>query len=210
MSRRLPSTVRSFLTHSGGLAALGLTAVLAMAVAPAPVDDLADADPVPIEAAPRLIVASPTETPYEAVAKDVARDVAFMTPVEGYAVNSNFGMRRHPVSGQMKPHKGVDIAAPTGASVEASAAGVVLRTGYQPSGFGNFVEVRHPNGLTTVYAHLSRVEVVQGEPVTQGEELGKVGSTGLSTGPHLHFEVRKDGVQMNPMRVLNRVFQALG
>lgn len=205
MSRRLPSTVRSLADKFGSLAAFGATAVLAMAPAPAPTDDLADAEPVAGAAAPHQ-APSATEVSYETV----AREVAFATPVEGYAVNSNFGMRRHPVSGKMKAHKGVDIAAPTGAPVEASAEGVVLRTGYQASGFGNFVEVRHPNGLTTVYAHLSRVEVAQGERVHQGEALGKVGSTGLSTGPHLHFEVRKDGIQMNPMRVLNRVFQAFG
>jgi len=201
MMRRLNTALRSFLTYNGHRAAVVTVGVMAMAAAPAPVDDLADAEPLQT---PHVVV-STTEVPYA----ELAKEVRFDAPVSGYQVNSNFGMRRHPVSGQLKAHKGVDIAAPQGVDVAAAAEGEVVRAGYQAAGFGNFIEVRHPNGLTTVYAHLSRVDVATGQQVAKGQEIGEVGSTGLSTGPHLHFEVRRNGVQMNPMRVLGRTFSGL-
>ena len=205
MLRRLTPTLRSFFTHSGHGVALAIVAVMAMAAAPAPFDDLADAEPI----VPELVLTAPAPSPTEVPYVEAAKEVTFDTPVHGYAVNSNFGMRRHPVDGKMKAHRGVDIAAPHGVEVKTSAEGEVVRAGYQPTGFGNFVEVRHPNGLTTVYAHLSKVEVAPGQKLAKGQEIGEVGSTGLSTGPHLHFEVRRNGVQMNPMRVLGRTFSGL-
>ena len=84
----------------------------------------------------------------------------------------------------------------------------MLRTGRQPTGWGNFVELRHPNGMTTLYAHLSRIDVRSGDTLMAGERLGLVGSTGRSTGPHLHFEVKRDGRHVDPTRVMDRVFQA--
>jgi len=91
----------------------------------------------------------------------------------------------------------------------AAAEGVVIRTGYQPEGYGRFVEVAHPNGMTTLYAHMSRVDVASGMAVTGEDRLGLVGSTGYSTGPHLHFEVRRGGTPINPARVLDRTFEVV-
>mgnify|MGYP002781422740 FL=1 len=104
-------------------------------------------------------------------------------------------------------HKGVDIAAPKGTSIFASAEGRVIRAGYHPAGFGRFVEVRHPNGVTTLYAHMSRVDVSTGQRVDGGERVGLVGSTGFSTGPHLHFEVRRNGEALNPSKFIGRSFE---
>ena len=129
--------------------------------------------------------------------------------VKGYPINSRFGMRRLGGEGAARPHNGVDMAAPTGTSIFAAAEGVVVRTGYQPEGYGRFVEVAHPNGMTTLYAHMSRVDVASGMAVTGEDRLGLVGSTGYSTGPHLHFEVRRGGTPINPARVLDRSFEVV-
>ena len=87
------------------------------------------------------------------------------------------------------------------------AEGQVLRTGYDAGGYGNFIEVRHPNGMTTLYGHLSRIDVASGDRLTPAQRIGLVGSTGYSTGPHLHFEVRRDGAQVNPTKVMDRHFE---
>lgn len=198
--RRLLPTARSFLTHSGQIVALGAVAVLAMAAAPltpggAPAPDQPFAVP---EAPPMTAVAEP--------AGPVTRQIVFDEPVKGYAVNSPFGLRRLP--GQAaRHHEGVDIAAPQGTGVYVSAEGRVLRTGYDAAGYGRFVEIAHPNGMTTLYGHLSRLDVASGDAVTSGERIGLVGSTGRSTGPHLHFEVRRGGRQVNPVKVMGQAFQ---
>lgn len=117
------------------------------------------------------------------------------------AVTSGFGPRRHPVTGQQRHHAGVDIAAPSGAPVRAATAGTVSFAG-TASGYGRTVIIDHGSGLTTLYAHLSSTTVRPGQPVTAGARVGAVGSTGLSTGPHLHFEVRVDGRPQDPSRWL--------
>ncbi|RYG81536.1 MAG: M23 family metallopeptidase, partial [Alphaproteobacteria bacterium] len=94
-----------------------------------------------------------------------------------------------------------------GTTVFTAAEGEVVRTGYDPEGYGNFIEVRHPNGMSTLYGHLSRIDVANGDAVTMGQRIGLVGSTGYSTGPHLHFEVRRDGAQVNPTKVVDRHFE---
>ena len=132
--------------------------------------------------------------------------MTFSVPVPGYAVNSPFGVRRLPGEAAPRRHEGVDIAAPQGASVYVAAEGVVLRTGYDAQGYGRFIEVRHPNGMTTLYGHLSRIDVASGMDVAAGGRLGLVGTTGRSTGPHLHFEIRRNGAQVNPVKVLGRTF----
>lgn len=113
-------------------------------------------------------------------------------------VTSRFSMRRrHPVLGVHRPHLGVDYRAPTGAPVVAVADGRVVSAGYS-RGAGRMVHLRHSNGLETQYLHLSAATVRPGERVQQGEVIGKVGSTGLATGPHLDYRVRKDGQFVNP------------
>ncbi|MDP3801086.1 M23 family metallopeptidase [Brevundimonas sp.] len=196
--RRLLPTVRSFLIHSGQAAALGVVAVLAMAAAPLPA---ATAEPSAApEAPPATAVAEP--------AGPVTREIAFESPVKGYAVNSAFGMRRLP--GQaMRRHDGVDIAAPRGTGVYVAAEGAVTRTGYDPAGYGRFIEIRHPNGMTTLYGHLSRLDVRSGDRLDAGERIGLVGNTGRSTGPHLHFEVRRGDRQVDPVKVMGQAFEVV-
>lgn len=135
--------------------------------------------------------------------------VVFSTPMPGYRINSRFGYRKLPGErGRM--HEGVDFAAPSGRPIQCAAAGKVLRAGTSPT-YGNFVEVDHGDGFTTFYAHMSRRArgAVAGAPVAAGETIGFVGSTGHSTGPHLHFELRKHARQFDPMRVLGRTFASL-
>lgn len=200
--RRLLPTARSFLIHSGQAAALAAVAVLAMAAAPLsmPDPDLPAAAFAVPEAPPMTAVAEP--------AGPVTRLIAFDAPVRGYAVNSPFGLRRLP--GQAaRNHEGVDIAAPQGTGVFVAAEGKVLRTGYDPAGYGRFVEIRHPNGMSTLYGHLSRLDVATGDAVEAGARIGLVGSTGRSTGPHLHFEVRRGERQVNPVKVMGRAFEVV-
>ncbi|MDY6924821.1 MAG: M23 family metallopeptidase [Pseudomonadota bacterium] len=199
--RRLLPTARSFLFHSGQAAALASVAVLAMAFAPGPEpspDTIEIELPVP-EAPPVTAVARP--------AGPVTRLIAFAAPLKGYAVNSAYGLRRLAGEAAARHHKGVDIAAPQGTSVFVASEGEVVDTGYDSGGYGRFIEVRHPNGMTTLYAHLSRVDVARGDRLGDGERIGLVGSTGRSTGPHLHFEVRRNDRQVNPMSVLGQAFE---
>lgn len=131
----------------------------------------------------------------------------FSSPMPGFAINSRFGFRKLPgEKGRM--HEGVDYAAPTGAPIECASEGKVLRAGLSPT-YGNFVEVDHGDGLTTFYAHMSRRAARPGAEVKAGDVLGYVGATGHVTGPHLHFEVRKNEQQFDPMRVLGRTFASL-
>jgi murein DD-endopeptidase MepM/ murein hydrolase activator NlpD len=199
--RRLLPTARSFMIHSGQAAILAAVAVFSAAAAPAAT---AVADPGPMDA-----YAVPEAPPLTAVAEPagpITRQIAFEAPVKGYAVNSAFGLRRLASEVRARRHKGVDIAAPTGTSVYSSAEGQVLRTGYDAGGYGRFIEVRHPNGMSTLYGHLSRVDVASGDRIDAGGRIGLVGSTGRSTGPHLHFEVRRDGAQVNPTQIMGHAF----
>lgn len=125
------------------------------------------------------------------------------SPLEFSRVSSGYGMRFHPISGQQKAHLGVDYAAPTGTPVRTIADGVVSFAGTQ-RGYGNVIEVAHSDGKSTLFAHLSRIGVVKGQRVSQGDFIGAVGSTGASTGPHLHFEFRDRGVHQDPLQVARR------
>lgn len=111
--------------------------------------------------------------------------------------SSSFGYRRDPFTGAAAFHPGIDFPGPTGSPIFAAATGTVVWAGPR-SGYGNCVEIDHGNGLMTRYGHMSHVEARLGEQVTAGEEIGKIGSTGRSTGPHLHFEVRVNGQAVNP------------
>lgn len=121
----------------------------------------------------------------------------FMKPANG-PITSGFGYRFHPILKRSRLHAGVDIGAGYGATIRAAASGLVIYAGYR-GGYGNAVIIDHGSGLSTLYGHCSRLFVSSGQTVKQGQSIGAVGSTGLSTGPHLHFEVRKNGTPVNPM-----------
>jgi murein DD-endopeptidase MepM/ murein hydrolase activator NlpD len=124
------------------------------------------------------------------------------TPVEVAHITSGFGMRKHPLLGFSMMHKGVDFGAPPGTPIFAAGDGTIVKIGGYGS-YGNYVQVRHNNRLSTAYAHLSRFGggLSTGSRVRQGQVIGYVGATGQATGPHLHFEVIRDGVQINPLSV---------
>lgn len=122
------------------------------------------------------------------------------SPLAFTRVSSGYGMRFHPVSGKQKAHLGVDYAAPTGTPVRTIGDGVVTFAGVQ-RGYGNVVEVMHRNQQSTLYAHLSRIDVRKGQKISQGDQIGAVGSTGVSTGPHLHLEFRDKGVHLDPLSI---------
>ncbi len=122
------------------------------------------------------------------------------TPINGARLSSGFGMRRHPVLGYSKMHKGVDFAAATGTPIYAAGDGVVEYAS-RFSSYGNYVRIRHNSTLKTAYAHMSRIAAKNGSRVKQGEIIGYVGTTGRSTGPHLHYEVMVNGKQVNPRSV---------
>jgi murein DD-endopeptidase MepM/ murein hydrolase activator NlpD len=109
-------------------------------------------------------------------------------------------MRFHPVLGRNKVHLGVDYAAPTGTPVRTIADGVVSFAGWQ-RGYGNVIEIDHSGKKSTLYAHLSRIDVKEGARVAQGDFIGAVGSTGMSTGPHLHFEFLDNGIHQDPLAI---------
>ncbi len=119
-----------------------------------------------------------------------------LVPVDG-ELSSEFGMRTHPVHGDHRMHTGVDVAAPTGTPIRAAAGGEVVFAGDR-GGYGLTIEIDHGNGRTTRYAHQSALDVEVGQRVERGQVIGRVGSTGVSTGPHLHFEVRVDGEPIDP------------
>ena len=130
------------------------------------------------------------------------RRAYLLSPMEVSRITSGFGMRNHPVYGYSREHNGVDYAAPTGTPVRTIGDGVVTFAGVQ-NGYGNVIQIRHRNAKhSTLYAHLSRIDVKQGDNVMQGEKIGAVGSTGVSTGPHLHFEFRIDNAPQDPTEVL--------
>lgn len=121
-------------------------------------------------------------------------------PLEFTRVSSGYGMRFHPISGGQKAHLGVDFAAPTGTPVRVVGDGVVDFAGWQ-RGYGNFIVINHRNNQSTAYAHLSKILVRKGQRVEQGSNIGLVGSTGASTGAHLHFEFREGSAHRDPLTI---------
>ncbi len=132
-----------------------------------------------------------------------ARRKSFLrSPIEFSRVSSGFTLGRyHPILHRMRAHKGVDLAAASGTPIRAVADGTVVRAGWA-GGHGNHIELRHEGGYTTGYSHLSSIGVKAGAKVRQGDYIGKVGSTGMSTGPHLHYEFQVNGVHKDPMKAI--------
>jgi len=130
-----------------------------------------------------------------------ANPPAVVYPLMGPRLSSEFGTRKHPVLKVTRHHHGVDLAAPNGSPVRAIAAGQVIYA--DPfGGYGKFIVIKHINGLTSHYGHCSKLLVQPGETVKPGQLIAQVGSTGISTGPHLHFEVRKFGQPQDPEKYL--------
>jgi len=146
------------------------------------------------------------EVTYEAVPKIVERGTkippTYIKPLSGGRLSSQFGRRSRPTKGASTYHKGVDWATPTGTAIFASCGGTVARAGWA-SGYGYVVYINHPGGRQTRYAHLSKVLVSAGQTVSQGQKIALSGNTGVSTGPHLHFELLINGSQVNPLKYLN-------
>jgi len=120
-----------------------------------------------------------------------------------HLVTSPYGYRIHPVTGVSRFHAGIDIGAAYGTAVLAANSGVVIVSGYNAGGYGNYVVINHGGGYTTLYAHCSSVNVSVGQQVSRGQVIASCGSTGMSTGPHIHFEVQYNGQTTNPMQYFN-------
>ncbi len=126
----------------------------------------------------------------------------WIRPVSGYTLTSPFGMRKHPVLGYTRMHNGIDMACATGTPIYAARAGVVTAASYQAGGAGNYVSINHLDGFSSIYMHMTNYVVSVGQNVAQGQLIGYVGSTGISTGPHLHFGISYAGTYVNPMAYL--------
>ncbi len=146
------------------------------------------------------------EVTYQAVPKIVEKGTivppTYIKPISGGRLTSGFGRRNAPKKGASTYHKGVDWAVPVGTAVMASSSGVVTRAGWG-SGYGYCVYIKHADGRETRYGHLSKVLVSVGQKVSQGQKIALSGNTGVSTGPHLHFEILINGSQVNPLNYLN-------
>ena len=129
-----------------------------------------------------------------------AKKLLMKTPIDGARLSSGFGMRKHPIRGYMKKHQGVDFAAPKGTPIYAAGDGVIeMKQRYK--GYGKYIRIRHANGYKTAYGHMSKFNKTPGGRVKQGKIIGYVGSTGNSTGPHLHYEVLKNNIRINPQKL---------
>ena len=185
----LDEAIADKMTAAGGI---GMTALFAKHLGKA--DEIAGAPAAPIANAPL----DPTHA--HGAPAQLSGAPQFLLPVIGRP-SSGYGMRTDPADGRVVNHPGFDLAAKAGTGVAAAARGTVVHAG--PAGtYGNLVTLRHDNGFETRYAHLSSVEVKVGDLVEAGADLGKVGSTGYSTGPHLHFEIRHDGQPIDPAPLL--------
>jgi murein DD-endopeptidase MepM/ murein hydrolase activator NlpD len=140
---------------------------------------------------------------YYTLAGESLRRAFLASPMEFSRVTSGFSMRFHPILKTWRAHLGTDYGAPTGTAVRTIGDGTVAFAGVQ-NGFGNVIMVQHRSNTMTVYAHLSRINVRQGQSVSQGQNIGAVGQTGWATGPHLHFEYRVNGVHIDPLTVAHK------
>ena len=190
----------TFLWSASCLAVMAIAATLTLA-------SRWPADPSPTLARSPSPVATAAPAPAPPPSPPAA--IAFGEPVPGYPVISPFGLRQLPWEEAGRLHKGVDIAAPMGSPVLAAADGVVARTGVD-AGYGRFVQVAHVGGMSSLYGHLSRFGARPGARVKAGQAIGLIGSTGSSTGAHLHFEVHDPaGRALNPEMFIGRSFARL-
>ncbi len=138
------------------------------------------------------------------------RDILFQFPIRSkdfQKVSSPFGYRKHPILQEIRLHAGIDIVAPKGTAVLATATGVVKRSTFQ-EGYGNFIVITHPDSIKTLYAHLWINLVKEGDRVTQGQLIGFVGATGRVTGPHLHYEIHIKNKKIDPLLVWKNMLSA--
>ncbi|MCR5675411.1 MAG: peptidoglycan DD-metalloendopeptidase family protein [Lachnospiraceae bacterium] len=146
------------------------------------------------------------EVTWEPVPKIIERGTkappTYIKPISGGRMSSGFGRRSQPKKGASTYHKGIDWATPVGTAVVASSSGVVTKAGWG-SGYGYVVYIAHPDGKVTRYGHLSKILVKSGQSVSQGQKIALSGNTGVSTGPHIHFEILVNGAQVNPLKYLN-------
>ncbi|WP_442577696.1 M23 family metallopeptidase [Mesorhizobium sp. ASY16-5R] len=133
--------------------------------------------------------------------KQQAKSLPIANPAPGLSISSTFGVRQDPILGTPALHSGMDFRAPVGSAATATAPGTVTIAGWN-GGYGRMVEIDHGNGIATRFAHLSRIEVKEGQKVELGDVVGLTGSSGRSTGPHLHYEVRRDGQAVDPLRFI--------
>jgi murein DD-endopeptidase MepM/ murein hydrolase activator NlpD len=145
----------------------------------------------PAATAPAAISAAPSFRPAKV-------SIPSRNPLDGASLTSGFGMRIHPVLGGRRGHKGIDLAMPTGTPIYATADGVISKAEWFSS-YGLYISLEHGGNIQTRYGHMSRLNVAAGQQVRKGDLIGYVGSTGRSTGPHLHYEVRIGGVAVNPV-----------
>ncbi|MFC3813650.1 M23 family metallopeptidase [Lysobacter sp. GCM10012299] len=202
--RPLPSFARSSVRQlrSGWRSSLhlaGAAVVIALAAQDSPA---ASHLPVMLADAGTIVVALPQPGPIpqessDAFASAPLHDDSMRLPLDAIRVTSDFGMRVHPLRRRSAFHNGIDFAAPPGTAVHASADGVVARAAFSKD-YGNLILIDHGNGCSTLYAHNKQLLVHTGEPILAGQPIALVGSTGRSSGPHLHFEVRHDGVRVDP------------
>lgn len=129
-------------------------------------------------------------------------DATWIEPVSGYTITSAFGTRKAPTAGASTNHKGIDMACDAGTPIYATRAGTVTTASYQAGGAGYYVSINHGDGFASIYMHMTRYVVSEGQSVAQGQLIGYVGSTGVSTGPHLHFGISYAGTYVNPMAYL--------
>ncbi|MDD6966922.1 MAG: peptidoglycan DD-metalloendopeptidase family protein [Candidatus Faecousia sp.] len=129
-------------------------------------------------------------------------NATWLEPVSGYTITSAFGYRKAPTKGASTYHQGIDMACPTGTPIYATRSGTVTTASYQAGGAGYYVSINHGDGFASIYMHMTRYVVAKGQSVSQGQLIGYVGSTGVSTGPHLHFGISYGGTYVNPMAYL--------
>ena len=130
-------------------------------------------------------------------------NATWIEPVSGYTISSPFGNRKSPTAGASTYHRGVDMACPSGTPIYATRAGTVTVASYQAGGAGYYVSINHGDGFASIYMHMTRYVVSKGQSVTQGQLIGYVGSTGISTGPHLHFGIIVGGLEVTPIEWLD-------
>lgn len=163
-----------------------------------------DANVIITKAPTKVVEVAPTtETEIKAsLYEKEKRSIPSINPIQvKYRESSPFGYRFHPIHKKMKFHSGIDMACPTGTPIQCPADGTIEYAGWV-KGYGNFIKVRHGNGYISAYGHLSVINVKTGQKVSQKQMIGKVGTTGGSTGPHLHYEVAKSGKKVNPKRYM--------